>query len=85
MLYGLSCGTSEICELFTLFNLTYCCARAYVSPQPLWFISGAMSVLSHVVFFWFHFKKRNEMKKKKEENYKKNQVMKMNKMKAKLK
>ena len=58
-----------------------------------------MSVLNHHGFFrpyvnhvgvlWIHLKKkRNKMKKKKEkkkENYKKNQVMKMNKMKKKIK
>ena len=63
----------------------------YVSPRPSWFTLGAMSALSHVAFFWFHFKKRNETKKKKKtekkkkENYKKNQVMKMSKMKTKSK
>ena len=38
-------------------------AHPYVSHRPSWFILGAMSALGHVVFFWFHFKKRNEMKK----------------------
>ena len=46
-----------------------------------------MSVPGLVVFFWFRFKKQNEVKKKmKKENHKKNQVMKnenkMNKIKS---
>ena len=44
-----------------------------------------MSALGHVVFFWFHFQKQNEIKKKMKKNYKKNEVMKMNKIKTKLK
>ena len=46
-----------------------------------------MSVAGLVVFFWFRFKKQNEVKKKmKKENHKKNQVMKNeSKMKTKTK
>ena len=39
--------------------------HAYVSSRPSCFILGAMSVLGHVDFIWFHFRKRNEMKWKK--------------------
>ena len=38
-------------------------AYAYVSPRSSWLILGTMPVLGHVIFIWFHFKKRNEMKK----------------------
>ena len=36
-----------------------------------WFILGAMSALGHKVFIWFHFKKRNKIKKKKKNEMKK--------------
>ena len=36
--------------------------HAYVSPQPSWFILGATSTLGQVIFIWFRFKLRNEMK-----------------------
>ena len=39
-------------------------AHVYVSPWSSWFILGAMSPLGHVIFIWFRFKKRTEMKKK---------------------
>ena len=39
--------------------------HVYVSLQPSWFILGAMSAVSHLVFFWFCFNKRNEIKKEK--------------------
>ena len=52
-------------------------AHAYASPRPTWFILEAMSALDHVIFIWFHFKKRNEMKskkkKKKENEYESNE------------
>ena len=50
LVHGLSCGTSEMCEFFALFNLA-----CWVCFQ------GAMSALGHVVFIWLCFKKRNEM------------------------
>ena len=39
--------------------------HVYVSLQPSWFILGAMSAVSHLVFFWFYFNKRNEITKEK--------------------
>ena len=38
--------------------------HVYVSLRPPWFVLGAMSALGHMVFIWFFFKKRNEMKEK---------------------
>ena len=38
--------------------------HAHVSPRPSWFILSTMSALGQVVFIWFRFKKRSEMKKK---------------------
>ena len=44
-----------------------------------------MSVLNQVVYIWFHFKKRDEMKKKWKRKTIKNENMKINKMKTKWK
>ena len=38
--------------------------HAYISPQPLWFILGAILDFSHMVFISLHFKKQKEIKKK---------------------
>ena len=62
--------------------------HVYVSLQPSWFILGAMSAVSHLVFFWFCFNKRNEIKKEKKlqeklsnENEQNENKSKMNKIK----
>ena len=64
MFHGLSCGASQIYEVFAQYNLTYYCTAAHecVISWPSWFTLSAMSALGHVVFIWCYFKKRNEMK-----------------------
>ena len=50
-------------EFFASFNIIYCCCACASVLSHHGFL-GAMTVLGHVVFIWFHFKKRNEMKEK---------------------
>ena len=38
--------------------------HAYISPQPSWFILGAILDFGHMVFISLHFKKQKEIKKK---------------------